>query len=364
MLIRKKVELSFPENKKNLICVFVESAETTIQDISNGGAYIVNYMPEMTKLAESNVSFSQTDLLEGAAVAPACGWTIAGLVAETSGLPLKLAKYDDANTDNAMDKYECFLPGATTLGDILKQEGYYNCFMAGSDFSFGGRTNYFVNHGNYEIWDYYTAINEMKIPSTYFEWWGFEDQKLYAYAKEKITELAAGGQPFNFSMITADTHHEDGYVCDKCSDIYEEQYANVWKCAASQLDEFLNWVKAQEFYEDTTVVILGDHCSMDSDFYNEITCDKHHGGTERKVYNCFINSSVVPVNQKNRKFTTMDMFPTILASLGCEIEGDRLGLGTNLFSEKNTLAEEYGYENLFEELEKKSTFYNMELLYP
>lgn len=58
------------------------------------------------------------------------------------------------------------------------------------------------------------------------------------------------------------------------------------------------------------------------------------------------------------------MFPTILASLGCEIEGDRLGLGTNLFSEKNTLAEEYGYENLFEELEKKSTFYNMELLYP
>ena len=35
----------------------------------------------------------------------------------------------------------------------------------------------------------------------------------------------------------------------------------------------------------------------------------------------------------------MDMFPTTLASLGAVIDGDRLGLGTNLFSDKPTLAE-------------------------
>lgn len=47
-----------------------------------------------------------------------------------------------------------------------------------------------------------------------------------------------------------------------------------------------------------------------------------------------------------------------------EIEGERLGLGVNLFSDEQTLAERYGYDYMFDELSKMSTFYNKELLYP
>jgi phosphoglycerol transferase len=357
------VSIEFPDEKRNLICIFVESAETTNQDVANGGIFDENYIVEMTNLAKNNVSFSQSDKIEGAAVSPASGWTIAALVSETSGMPLKLLKYDDAYMDNSMGKYEYFLPGATTLGDILEKEGYKNYFMAGSNFNFGGRTNYFKSHGNYEIFDYYTAIKEEKIDKDYKVWWGFEDQKLYSYAKEKILELAASDQPFNFSIITVDTHHENGYKCNICEDIYDNQYANVWRCASKQLDEFVKWIQAQDFYDNTTIVIVGDHCSMDSDFYDELKYDKHHGTTERKVYNCFINSAVEPINEKNRKFTTLDIFPTILASLGATVEGDRLGLGTNLFTDTETLAEEYGYDELFAELDCKSSFYNNELLY-
>ena len=63
-------------------------------------------------------------------------------------------------------------------------------------------------------------------------------------------------------------------------------------------------------------------------------------------------------NQKNRIFTAVDMFPTTLASLGVEIEGNRLALGTNLFSDEQTLAEKLTYETLLEELKKKSPFYS------
>lgn len=63
-------------------------------------------------------------------------------------------------------------------------------------------------------------------------------------------------------------------------------------------------------------------------------------------------------------FTTMDMFPSTLAALGVKIEGERLGLGVNLFSDEQTLAEKYGYEYMFDELNKMSSFYNRELLYP
>ncbi len=58
----------------------------------------------------------------------------------------------------------------------------------------------------------------------------------------------------------------------------------------------------------------------------------------------------------------MDMFPTTLAALGVEIKGDRLALGTNLFSGRNTLLEDMGFEKLEAELSKRSIFYNNNLL--
>lgn len=85
----------FPEQKRNLIWIYMESAETTFQDVPSGGMMNQNLIPEMTALAKENISFSQTDEISGAAVAPACGWTIAGLVAQTSGLPLKLFTFDE-----------------------------------------------------------------------------------------------------------------------------------------------------------------------------------------------------------------------------------------------------------------------------
>ncbi|MCD8104620.1 MAG: LTA synthase family protein [Lachnospiraceae bacterium] len=361
------VELTFPEEKRNLIWIYVESAESSAQDTESGGLFDVNYIPEMTELAETYVSFSQSELIEGASVAPASGWTVAGLVAQTVGLPLKLYGYSAKSIDNTMKNYDYFLPGATTLGDILEANGYKNYFMCGSDFDFGGRRNYFTQHGNYDIYDYDRAIEDGKIDSDYYVWWGFEDEKLYEFAKEKLLEIADEDEPFNFSMLTVDTHHQNGYVCDLCEDTYDDQYANVWACASSQLYDFVSWIQEQDFYENTTIIITGDHCSMDSDFYGEYTYDKHNGETVRKVYNAFINvdPSVADTDaQKNRKFTTQDFFPTALASLGVAIEGDRLALGTNLFSGTPTLSEEYGYEYLYTELNKKSVFYNQKLLYP
>ncbi|MCD7885527.1 MAG: sulfatase-like hydrolase/transferase [Lachnospiraceae bacterium] len=360
-------DLEFPEEKRNLIWIYVESAESSAQDTDSGGLFDTNYIPELTDLANTNISFSQSELIEGASVAPACGWTIAGLVAQTAGIPLKLFGYSDKNIDNSMGSYSYFLPGATTLGDILEANGYTNYFMCGSDFDFAGRRNYFTQHGDYDIYDYDRAVEDGKIASDYYVWWGFEDAKLYEFAKEKLLEIAAEEEPFNFSMLTVDTHHQNGYVCSLCENTYDDQYANVWACASSQVYEFVNWIQEQDFYENTTIIITGDHCSMDTDFYGEYTYDKHNGTTVRKVYNAFINvdPSVEDTNaEKNRQFTTLDFFPTALASLGVTIEGDRLALGTNLFSGTPTLSEEYGYEYLYEELNKKSIFYNQTLLYP
>lgn len=343
----KQVSIEFPE-RRNLLLIYMESMESTYASTEAGGAKYVNYIPGLTALANENVHFSNDDDLGGATSYPKTTWTMSGLLASSSGVNYQLPI--EGNTAN---NYENFLPGLTTLGDILRESGYHNYFMCGSDAVFGGRADFYIQHGNYTILDYYGAIRDGIIPSDYSVFWGMEDKYLYEYAKQALTEIASSSEPFNFTMLTVDTHHPDGYVCSLCDNAYPEQFANAITCADKQVCEFIDWVKEQDWYENTTIVITGDHLSMNADFWDDI------GDYERTIYNCFINlpKGLVASRTTNREFSTMDMFPSIIAAIGANIEGDRLGLGTNLFSAEQTLPEKLGKEVFYEELSLYSKYY-------
>ena len=267
------------------------------------------------------------------------------MFAHTSGLPLNISI-----GENSMDTQESFFGEALTLGDILYEEGYSQTLLLGSDATFGGRRLYFTEHGNYDIIDYNYARESGMIPEDYGVWWGYEDQKLFQFAKEKLIELAGQGSPFNLTMLTVDTHFEDGYLCEQCPDTFgDDQYANVLACSSAQLNDFIEWVRQQEFYENTTIVLAGDHLTMDSNF-----CDVVSDNYDRKAYVSYINSGVEKQLNTERIYSTFDLFPTTLAALGVEIEGNRLGLGTNLFSSEETLTEKYGVDYENQELKKRS----------
>lgn len=350
----ENVNIVFPSQKRNLIYIYVESLESAFFSKSLGGYMEQNLLPKLTELTNDETNFSNSNLLGGAVDAVGTSWSIAGMVAEMGGIPLKV---DIGGNEYGSDS--SFLPGAYTLGDILEKEGYNQMFMAGSDAKFGGRKYYYKLHGNYDIYDYYSAINDNKIEGGYYVWWGFEDKKLYSFAKDEITKLASENKPFNFTLATADTHFPDGYLDETCTNKtkYDEQFNNVVACTDEMLYNFISWIKEQEFYKNTTIVIVGDHLSMDVNFANSIS-----EGYTRTVYNLYINSAITSENTKNRGFATFDLFPTTLASMGVIIDGDKLGLGTNLFSNKQTLVEQYGIDYINEELNKKSAFYNSNLL--
>lgn len=340
------VTITFPEQKRNLIYIFLESMETTYADTANGGAFQENVIPELTEIAQENEDFSgESEELNGAYAATGSTWTMGAMFAHTSGLPLSVSI-----DGNNMDTQEHFFPGIITLGDILKEEGYSQTLLIGSDATFGGRRLYFTEHGNYDIVDYPYAIGNGMIPEDYYVWWGYEDHYLFDFAKDKLRELSRQDNPFNLTMLTVDTHFEDGFVCSECQDTYgDDQYSNVMSCSSKQIGDFIRWIQRQDFYEDTTIVLVGDHLTMDVDYCEDISDDY-----ERKVYASYIN---VPVEDKTsvaREYTTMDHFPTTLAALGAEIEGNRLGLGTNLFSSEQTLTERFGIQQINSELKRKS----------
>lgn len=347
----KTVPLHFPEQKRNLIYIWLESMETTYADKAHGGAFDKSPIPELIQLAEENTSFTGTvGGVNGGCSMAGTTWTAGALFGHTSGLPLKIPI-----ADSAMSSQEAFFPGVTSLGDILAEQGYRQALLIGSSANFGGRQLYFGQHGGYDIWDYPYSLTTGQLPQDYYVWWGYEDLKLFAFAQEHLTELAASGEPFNLSMLTVDTHFPDGYVCPLCTDEFgADQYSNVMACSSRQVMEFVRWVQQQPFYENTTIVISGDHITMDADY-----CDHVDDSYQRRVYTTIINPAAeVEDASLYRNYTTFDLFPTTLAALGVEIEGNRLGLGVNLFSRGKTLLERDGFARMNAELSRKSDFIN------
>ncbi|MHC5228682.1 LTA synthase family protein [Enterococcus sp. LJL99] len=351
----EETKITFPKKKRNLIYIFCESLETTFLSKELGGSQEENLMPKLSQLALADgVNFSNTDSLGGALQLPGVGFTVGGMVGQSSGVPLKVTGQYNENEYGATTS---FMPGLTSLGDILEKEGYNQTLLIGSDASFSGRDKYYLQHGNYEIRDYNYAQKVGWIPEDYKVWWGYEDEKLFQFAQETLLELADSDEPFNLTLLTADTHFPDGYSTDDTPKLFDNQYSNVIHYSDELIGNFIAWIQEQPFYDNTTIILSGDHLSMDKNFFKD-----EDSNYDRTVFNLVLNAPITTSSTKNRQFSTMDLFPTTLAALDAKIEGNHLGLGTNLFSSEKTLIEQLGFDTMTEELSMGSQYYNKKIM--
>lgn len=346
-----EVKMQFPKEKRNLVHIYLESVENTYFSKELGGYMQQNLMPELTELTKEGTNFSHLPKGYGGPRPSSGGtWSVASMVNMGFGIPMKVPT--DGNSYGTPGN---FIPGAYSIGDILKNQGYEQTVMFGADADFGGLTYYFKSHGDFNIIDYKGALDRGLIPQGYHVWWGYEDSKLFEFAKNELTRLYETGKPFHLTMETADTHFPDGYVEPGMPTPFESQYANVIANSTKQAVEFVRWIQKQPFGDNTTIVITGDHLSMDKKFFADF--DKEY---QRTTYNLILNPAPGVADNartQNRVWGSFDMFPTVLSSMGVKIEGDRLGLGTNLYSEKPTIFEEDGFDTVNEEFRKNSNFY-------
>lgn len=118
-----KVDITFPEEKRNLIYIYLESMETTYFSKDEGGALEVNIIPGLYELAQKNINFSQNSTVGGFEPVSGTTWTVGALVGQTAGIPLKTPK-DVTDMHNGYGKAGEFLPGVTNLSDILSPSEY------------------------------------------------------------------------------------------------------------------------------------------------------------------------------------------------------------------------------------------------
>ena len=219
---------------------------------------------------------------------------------------------------------------------------------------FGGRKQYLEQHGNFVINDYPQAIADGRLAADYKVGWGYEDEKLFAFTKERISNLAEGDVPFYFGLLTLDTHFPNGHVYEDMDQPFDFEYGNAIYGSDTRIYEFVRWFEEQSFAEDTTLIIAGDHLTMANKFVKDTP-----SGYVRTTYNLLVNpvADLFPERNHNRMFNTLDMFPTTLAAIGVDIEGDQLAYGVNLFSDRKTLLEELGWEEYDQMMRPYSSFY-------
>lgn len=299
-----------PKHKKNLVLIYAESLEQTYTDKSKFGANLVKSL---------EVPFPHTTNFETYKQTPGTGWTIAGILSTQCGIPLRPVSMWDSNRSTEQTKE--FLKNAVCLGDILKEAGYTNIFLGGAGLDFAGKGKFLLTHGYDRI---VGRSDWLERGEKNVDGWGLYDDRLIANAKKEIDALERTGKPYNLTLLTLDTHGPDGRISPTCKNRGVKTYQDIVACTADIISTLLHHMKAQGYYKNTDIVIIGDHLSMQSPLN-----DLLEGDPGRSIYNRFYSND--PLLKNRNTVLHFDMMPSILYMLGFRFADSRLGLGASGF---------------------------------
>ena len=329
----READIQFPV-KKNLIVLQVESFEKTFENKEFFGE---NLLADLADEEAHGVQFN--NFLNGFAT----DFTQGSIIAQFTGMPVKYR-----HLVNRVGRHLHFFKGYYSLGKILKDNGYTLAAVQGTNSKFGGMEVFFIDNEVADMID--SKIIEKEYPQ--YEQkspWGYTDDVVLDIAKNKVEELA-NKAPYFLHVQTIDTHAKHKKKMPEATPT-GNTYLEMIRQTCKDVAAFLEWMRQRPDYEDTVIVVMGDHLRLGNDFPMP---------EERRIYNLFINTAQ-PANV-DRTFTQVDIFPTIIEAMGGKIKGHRLGLGTSAFSEEQTYSEKYSEEFLQETLAKRNKFYEEMLM--
>lgn len=332
--------ITFPERKKNLVLLVLESMENTLYE-----AMPEPVNPKLKALQERSLTFKNLKSVTGTE------WTVAGLTSYLFGLPVNLPldwnQYDQ--------RFQTFLPNATSLLEVMEGNGYSINLVMGTSADFSGIRNLFTGHTqNAHIYDkeYFLTV----VPpgeKRAFSPWGIIDSYLYEYSKDVLTAISKEEQPFFTVIMSIDTHSPAATYGD-CDHPFGDE-RDAFYAADHMASEFIQWIAGQEFYKDTVLVVIGDHRYM-AESMGGIALPKHE---DRHTYNAFLHTGI-PQQERylQRAFSAVDIAPTLLESIGATVPGRSFGLGVSLLSDMPTLVERYGFETVDTQFVQRSRLYD------
>lgn len=328
-------EIILPQKKRNLVLIFLESFE---QNFQYAQYYDDNLIKNLSALQKTGNHAKNYHSLGGT------NYSIAALVSAHCGIPLRY------RNERTIWENKYFLPQAICFPEILHQHGYQTKIIKAADIDYSQTRLFAKAHGYdeamgiYELQTKYPELQQKQYQGTFG---GLNDRTLFEYAKKELAEFAPD-KPFMLTLFSLDTHSPTSYQDKNCPTKFNDLRDAVM-CTDSIVQKFLEWFEQSPYYDNTTVVILGDHLLP--------VRIKTNGHPVRSTYNAFLNYPQGLSIDAKRHYSTLDIPATILESLNIKLKSHGFGLGRSLFSKEKTLAEKISADlNL--QLIKPSEIYN------
>ncbi|WP_257820209.1 LTA synthase family protein [Salipaludibacillus agaradhaerens] len=223
------------------------------------------------------------------------------------------------------------------LPEILNENGYYTASMHGNNGSFWNR-NVMYNQFGYD--DFYTK-DDYEITEENSVGWGLKDIDFMEQSVEHMLDMP---QPFEVKLITLTNHfpfdldEEDMYIdrFDSNSNTLNKYFPTV-RYMDESIKVLFERLKEEGLYEDSIIVIYGDHDGISSNH------NRAMGQFLGEDVTPFVETQLQQVpfiihipgmeGEKISKVSgQIDVRPTILHLLGIEVENQTI-FGDNIFSE-------------------------------
>lgn len=291
---------------RNVVWIYLESIERTYLDNKR----FPDLMPNVNRLRRQGLDFT------GLQTFPGITYTIAGLFSSQCGSPFLIdSVFGTTNTDelhfvpgNDGTSRASFHPDLACFGDVLRAAGYDQTILSGADLGFTDKRQLFTLHGydhalgSHEI----QALHGGKLP---MDGWGLHDDDLYRQALATYREKEKQGKPFSIVVETVDTHRPTGFVMPECRHYkaIDNPMLDAVHCADQLLAHFIDRLSREPGYDNTVVVVMGDHIAM----YNSAS-RLYPPDSQRQPFLMVLNAGR---GERGARMYHMDIAPTVLARM-------------------------------------------------
>ncbi len=142
-----------------------------------------------------------------------------------------------------------------SLARILSERDYATTFVYGGRGVFDGMRSFMLANG----FQRFVEQADFENPG-FTNAWGVDDEAIFDKALRECDDRHADGRPFFTTILTVSNHrpytYPDGHIDRASSD---QKRDNAVKYAAYAVGRFFEKLKQKPYFNDTMVVVLGDH---------------------------------------------------------------------------------------------------------
>jgi phosphoglycerol transferase MdoB-like AlkP superfamily enzyme len=299
---------SLPELKPNVIFICVESLSAKFLGSFGNTDKIT---PTLDSLADHSLFF--TNLFANGTR------TVRGMEAITLSIPPTPGR-SIVKRENNQHLF--------TIGEVFKQKGYNRSFFYGGDGYFDNMNSFFggngfniVDRGRGFLMDKSITTTRTNIEDdevTFENAWGVADEDIYNKVIKVADEAHSAGKPFFDFVMTTSNHRPYTYPEGKI-DIPSGSGRNGGvKYTDYAIGEFLKKAKTKDWYKNTVIIIMADHCASSAG-RQELDVKNYH------IPAIILNLPDTAPQKVDKMASQIDIFPTLFSLLNWNYNSNLYG---------------------------------------